>query len=106
MLYLAEAQAGAGLGFLIPMIVILVLFFWFTHRSQKKKEQERQELLDSIKVGDDVVTIGGINGRVTKVKEDAIELRVNSEKDVKVLFAKSAISQVTNDKSEEGHIQE
>ena len=98
MLYLGttggeEAPAG-GMGFLIPMIAILILFFWLTHRSQKKKEQERQEMLDSIKVGDDIVTIGGIHGRVTRINDETLEVRINAEKDIKVKFSRASVSSV------------
>ncbi len=90
---LAESAAG-GFNLLVPMIAILVLFFWMTHRSQKKKERQREEMLDSIKVGEDVVSIGGIHGRVTRVNDDSFEVRVNSEKDVKIKFSKAAVSTV------------
>ncbi len=86
--------AGGGMSFLIPMIAILALFFWLTHRSQKKKDLERREMLDSIKVGNDILTIGGIHGRVTAVSKDSFEVRVNEEKDVKIRFSKGAVNKV------------
>ncbi len=86
--------AAGGIGFLIPMIAILAIFFWLTHRSQKKKDRERREMLDSIKVGNDILTIGGIHGRITAVSDDGFEVRVNDEKDVKIRFSRGAVNKV------------
>ena len=78
---------------LLPVLVVLMLgFFWFTSRSQKKREQKRREMLDAIKPKDDVVTIGGIRGRVVQIMEDELVLRVDSEKDVKITVARTGIS--------------
>jgi preprotein translocase subunit YajC len=97
----SEPPAGAGLGFFIPVILIMVIFFWLTHRSQKKKEQARRDMLDSIKVGDDVVSIGGIRGRVTQITDDTFVIRVNDEKDIKMTFNKGAISGKVGDEKQE-----
>lgn len=61
-------------------------------RPQKKQQQKRQEMIDSLKVNDAVVTIGGINGKVMKIKEDKVTLRIADK--VEVDFEKSAISRV------------
>ena len=82
----------AGIVTLLPFLLILIGFFWFTSRSQKKREQKRRDMLDAIKVKDDVMTVGGIRGRVIQVKEDEFVLRVDDDKDVKITVAKSAIS--------------
>jgi preprotein translocase subunit YajC len=76
----------------LPFIIILVGFFWFTTRSQKKRDQKRREMLDNIKPKDDVITIGGIQGRVVQVMEDQLVLRVDPEKDVKITIARTGIS--------------
>ena len=52
------------------MIILLVLMlgmFFFMNRSQKKQQQERQNLLDAMKVGDSVVTIGGLHGVISEI---------------------------------------
>ncbi len=96
-----EVEVGADwMRIFVPMIAIMLLFFWMTHRSQKKKDQERKEMLDGIKVGDDIVSIGGIHGRVTKVNEEDLEVRINAEKDVKIKFNKAAVSKRKADKGE------
>lgn len=87
----AEGGLLGALGPLIPIIIIFILFIWFTSRSQKKRQQERQEMLDSIKPKDDVVTIGGIKGRVVSISDDEVVLRVDPEKDIKITMSRSGI---------------
>jgi len=87
-----QPGAGAGIWTFLPFLLIVVAFFWFTSRAQKKREQKRQEMLGSIKVKDDVVTIGGIYGRVVQVRDDEFVLRVDEEKDVKITVARNGVS--------------
>lgn len=94
-------QGAAGFSFFIPMILILVVFFWLTNRSQKKKKQEREELIESIQAKDDVITIGGIHGRVMSVGEDTVELRVDRQNDIRITMNKSAIAGRAGEEDEE-----
>ena len=87
-----QANPMAGIWTLLPFVLILIAFFWFTSRAQKKREQRRQEMLDSIKLKDDVMTVGGIYGRVVQIRDDGFVLRVDDEKDVKITVSKSAVS--------------
>jgi preprotein translocase subunit YajC len=82
----------AGIWALLPFVLILIAFFWFTSRSQKKRDQKRQEMLNSIKLKDDVMTIGGMYGRVVQIRDDEFVLRVDDDKDVKVTVSKNAVS--------------
>jgi len=81
----------------LPFIIILVAFFWFTSRSQRKREETRRQMLDSIQPRDDVITIGGIRGRVVQIMDDELVLRVDPEKDVKITIARSGISRKVGD---------
>ncbi|MCD6416974.1 MAG: preprotein translocase subunit YajC [Planctomycetes bacterium] len=81
----------AGLAPFIPILVIFMLFIWFTSRSQKKRQQARQQMLDGLQPKDDVVTIGGIKGRIVTIKDDEVVLRIDKEKDVKITISKSGI---------------
>ncbi len=101
----AGAQPGgamAGLWSILPFVLIVVAFLWFTSRSQKKREQQRQEMLDSIRPKDDVTTIGGIQGRVVSVKDDAFVLRIDPEKDIKITIAKTGVSRKLGQEGEGG----
>lgn len=86
-----------GLWGFLPFIAIFVAFLWFTSRSQKKRERKRQEMLDDIRVKDDVITIGGIRGRVVQVRDDELVLRVDPEKDVKITIARSGVNRKVGD---------
>lgn len=66
-------------GLIIP-IGFLVIFYLFAIRPQKKKEKEIKEMRSSLKVGDEVITIGGIYGRIVLSKEDVITLEVGNAK--------------------------
>lgn len=66
-------------GLIIP-IGFLVIFYLFAIRPQKKKEKEIKEMRGSLKVGDEVITIGGIHGKIILSREDIITLEVGSAK--------------------------
>ena len=90
----ASQALGGGMGFTwIVMIVMLVGMWWFTSRSQKKKDQEAQNMRDSLQVGDEVTTIGGIIGKVVSIKEETFVLETTKEK-THIRFLKGAIRSV------------
>ncbi|WP_353097012.1 preprotein translocase subunit YajC [Tissierella praeacuta] len=66
-------------GLIIP-IGFIVIFYIFAIRPQKKREQKIKEMRDSLRVGDEIVTIGGIYGKIIKVKEDYVTIEVGSAK--------------------------
>ncbi len=67
-----------------PQILILVIFIFAMYflliRPQKKKEKQINEMRNSIQVGDEIVTIGGICGKVVKTKDDSIVIQVGADK--------------------------
>lgn len=83
------------LGPLILPIGFLVVFYIFAIRPQKKKEKEVKEMRDSLKTGDSVITIGGIHGKVLKIKEDIVTIEVGSAK-TKLDMTRWAVGSVTN----------
>ena len=90
----SELPAGAGilgsLGTFLPMILIFVAFYFFLNRPQQKKEKEVQKMRQSLEVGDEVVTSGGIIGRVVSLKEDNVVLETGSDRS-KIRVARWAI---------------
>lgn len=83
-------------GMQIVMIVALFAIMYFLLiRPQKKREKQIAEMRSNVKVGDDIVTIGGIYGKVVKVKEDKLTIQVGADK-TKFDIAKWAISKVEN----------
>ena len=76
----AEGQKGSSATMIIMMVVMLVVMYFIMIRPQKKKQQEEQKLRDSVQIGDEITTIGGINGRVVTVKEDSIVLETGADR--------------------------
>ncbi len=66
------AQTGSLLSAFLPMIIVIVLLYFMMIRPQKKREKETQSMQDSLRVGDKIVTIGGIAGRVAKIKDEYV----------------------------------
>ena len=92
---------GKSLFGMVPIIAVLVLLFVFWTRSEKKRHKKRRDLIDSIRPKDDIVTIGGIRGRVVQVRDDEIVLRIDPEKDIKITVAKTGISRKLGDEEPE-----
>ena len=81
-----------GFGSMIPMIIVMAVLIYFMWRGQKKEQKRRQEMIDGVKVGDKVVTIGGIYGEVVTVKEQTFIVKIADN--TKVELMKSAVSSV------------
>ncbi|MEW8973338.1 MAG: preprotein translocase subunit YajC [Tissierellaceae bacterium] len=80
-------------GLIIP-IGFFAIFYLFAIRPQKKREKEIQEMRNSLVVGDEVVTIGGIYGKILVLKEDIVTLEVGTTK-TRLDVTKWAIGTVT-----------
>ena len=94
----AQAAGGAGGGDLfasfIPIILIFVIFYFFLIRPQQKKSKDHQKMVEALRRGDQVLTQGGIYGKVTKVKEGEEDIEVEVAKDVRIRVLRSAVGQV------------
>ena len=77
----------------VPMILIFVVFYFLLIRPQRKKDKEAKAMLDNLKVGDRICTIGGIYGTITGLREDTIVLSVGG-KDTPIVLARWAIRNV------------
>jgi preprotein translocase subunit YajC len=106
-----EASGGSAAGGgtqLVTMLVtfglIIVVFYFLVIRPQNKKQKDAKKMLEGIRKGDRVVTIGGMHGYVDSVKEDAVILKVDDN--TKLKFSKSAISQVLERKEEAAETKE
>lgn len=82
----------AKYGTYIMIVVWGLIIYLFMVVPNKKKAKKQKEMLDSLKEGVNIVTIGGIKGTIVAVKEDEVDVRV--DKGVKITFVKSAISRV------------
>lgn len=79
-------------GMILYFVVIIGVFYFLMIRPQKKKEKETKNMLDALRKGDRIVTIGGFYGKIVGVKDDVVTIMLG---DAKVKIEKSAIKTVT-----------
>ncbi|MFO7941877.1 MAG: preprotein translocase subunit YajC [Bacillota bacterium] len=82
-----------------PWLLLLGLIYFMMIRPQQKREKERQEMLSSLRVGDEVVTIGGLHGTITALRENIIHLEI--AEDLEVTFSKMAVASKLEDEFSE-----
>ena len=95
----AQAAGGAGSAFasFVPLILIFAIMYFLLIRPQQKKVKEHAAMVAALRRGDQVVTQGGVIGKVVKVKEDGSgEVEVEIAENVKVRVVKATITQVLN----------
>lgn len=91
-----DGTAGNFLSSLIFPVIMVAVMYFFLIRPQKKREKEKQEMINNIIVGDDIVTIGGIHGKVVVAKEDILTIETSTTK-TKLEIARWAIGRVVED---------
>jgi preprotein translocase subunit YajC len=87
--------AGAALAQFLPIILIFIIFYFLLIRPQQQKMKQHRAMVEALRRGDQVVTSGGIVGKVSKVQEDGM-VEVEIADNVKVKVIKATISQVLN----------
>lgn len=93
-----KTNNGSWIPTLIMIVAMVAIFYFMIIRPQKKRDNQAKEMRNSIKVGDEIVTIGGICGKVTNVKDDTITI-LSSES--KMTFLKTAVASVESKDDEE-----
>lgn len=94
--FMTDTTAGGGLGSMLPMIlivVVMVAMLFFTGRSNKKQEKQAQDMRDSLQVGDEITTIGGIIGKIVSIKEETLVLETSHDR-TRIRILKTAVSRV------------
>ena len=90
----APATGGFGAtGMIIYIVAIIAIFYFLLIRPQKKQEKKTREMLAAMQVGDEVVSIGGIKGKIRKIKDDYVVIETGADK-TPIEFEKSAIKTV------------
>ncbi|MFC1853119.1 preprotein translocase subunit YajC [candidate division CSSED10-310 bacterium] len=85
-----QSQQGGGISFFLPMIVIFAIFYFLLIRPQSKKQKEHQEVLNTLKKGDRILTTGGIYGTIVNIKDQIVQVKIADK--VKIQISRSAIS--------------
>jgi len=83
---------GGTLASLIPLILIVVIFWFLLIRPQMKRNKQHREMVAALSAGDEVITTGGILGRITKVGESFVSLKLTDG--LEVQLQKHAVAQV------------
>lgn len=93
------SSTGQMISTLVTFGLVFVIFYFLIIRPQNKKQKEMKKMIDAVKKGDKIVTIGGIHGVVHSVKEGSVIVKVDD--DCRIEFSKSAIATVLAAKPEE-----
>ena len=78
----AAAQGGlmSSISMFLPIILVFVVFYFFLIRPEKKRTKQTNDMRNNLKVGDEIVTIGGIIGKITNIKDDQLTIETGSER--------------------------
>jgi preprotein translocase subunit YajC len=86
---------------ILPWVLIFGVFWFFLIRPQRKQQKEHEDMLNNLEVGDKIVTIGGIKGKIIKLKDDNIRLRISSNVDIDVVQKAIARLDTSEEEAEE-----
>jgi preprotein translocase subunit YajC len=82
-------------GLLIPVFFLGLLWFLLI-RPQSKRRKEHIELVNSVRVGNDIVTIGGLHGRVVSVTESTVDITVDGDEEIVMRFDRPSVARIVN----------
>ena len=97
---LAANGLGGGAMMIVYVVAIVAFFYFFMIRPQKKQEKETAAMRNSLAIGDEITTIGGIIGRITHIKDDVVTIETGADRN-KIRIRKSAVSTVDKKYGEE-----
>ncbi len=86
------AEGGNPIMSLLPFLVIILIMYFLMIRPQAKKQKEKQNMLNNLKTGDEILTIGGIFGKIEGINEKDNRLIVGIGKDMKINISRSAVA--------------
>lgn len=86
------------LGTVGPIVVMIAIFYFLLYRPQKKQQKQRMSMLDSLKKGDKVVTIGGIYGTIEALSDKSLKLKIADR--VVIEVARASINAVLTEETE------
>jgi len=79
---------------IMPFLLMILVFYFLLIRPQQKQLKERQKMLENLKIGDKVLTAGGIIGVISSLNNDQIEIEI--AKNIKITIVRSAVTSVLN----------
>ena len=90
-----DAEMMAQLSSWGPIIILVLFFYFLLYRPQKQAQKKRDAMLAALKVGDEIITLGGMHGRITAIDEKTVTLRAADN--VNIVFERSAVSAVNTE---------
>lgn len=94
-----DNEAAAVFANFMPILVMVLIFYFLLYRPQKRAQEERTRMLDGLKVGNRVITMGGIFGTIVVIKDEVITVNIADKVDVEV--SRNAINGVVDVKNAE-----
>ncbi len=79
------------------VFLLLLIFMYFSWNSKRKQDRQKQRMIDEMKKGDRVQTIGGILGTVVEVRDGEVLVKVDESNNTKIKFSRSAINRVVEE---------
>lgn len=102
----AAADAGAApgpssyIGTIVMIVAMIAIFYFLLYRPQKKQERETAQMRNSLEVGDEITTIGGIIGEVVSIKEETVTIETGKDRS-KIRIHRSAVRSIDVKANEE-----
>ncbi|MDD6735606.1 MAG: preprotein translocase subunit YajC [Clostridiales bacterium] len=94
----AASSGGSMISLIIWIVLMIVMFYFLLIRPQKKQEKQQKKMLAALQVGDKVVTVGGICGKISKLKDDYVYIETgfmaNPNERTTIKFERAAIKTV------------
>lgn len=97
----AGGQAPSGIqrwGGFITLIFIFVIFYLLLILPQQKRQKQHKKMIEALKRGDEVITMGGVHGTIVQLDDATVVLRVDKDKDIKIRVNRNAIAAVKSGK--------
>lgn len=89
----STSTTGQGITTIIMLVAMVAVFYFFMYRPQKKQEKETNEMRNSLQVGDEITTIGGIIGKVVSIKEETVMIETGRD-GTKIRILRSAVKSI------------
>ena len=93
-----DAEMMAQLSSWGPIIILVLFFYFLLYRPQKQAQKKREDMLSRLKVGDEIITLGGMHGTITALDDKTVTLAAADA--VHIVFERSAISAVNTSQQE------
>ena len=93
-----DAEMMAQLSSWGPIIILVLFFYFLLYRPQKQAQKKRDAMLSALKIGDEIITLGGMHGKITTIDDKTVTLRVADN--VNIVFERSAVSVVNTSEQE------